>query len=122
MQVKSIASSSFIGAGVGAVLSDSGTGLDAGGQVVAGVGPDPLADPEGPTGVEGEPANGDPIRAPLYFLGLKGSARGSRWPKNLMHGIVKLLNSLRRSVGTRKRRALRHGPRHRRSVLRSRVL
>ena len=34
-----------------------GTGRGAGGHAVAGVVLDPVADPEGPTGVEGEPAN-----------------------------------------------------------------
>ena len=69
--------------GVGAVRPESGTGLDAGGRVVAGVDPDPLADPEGPTGVEGEPANGDPVGSPLGSTGPEGAPRGVVGPKIL---------------------------------------
>ena len=40
---------------------------------VGGVGLDLVADPEGPTGVEGEPADGDPVGTPLHSVGPEGA-------------------------------------------------
>ena len=85
--VKSIGSTSIIGAdgaGVDAVRPDSGTGLEAGGRVVARDSLDPLADPEGPTGIEGEPADGDPVGLPLGSVGPEGAPEGGRAPKDVI--------------------------------------
>ena len=57
-------------------LPDSGAYHDADGRVLAEVGPDPLADAEGLTGVECEPADGDPVGSPLDSVGPKGTPEG----------------------------------------------
>ena len=68
MSDKTIGSTSYTSVGVTTGSADgliSDTGCRAGGQAVAGVDPDPLADPEGPTGIEGQPAAGIPVGVPL---------------------------------------------------------
>ena len=72
----------------GVVGPDSGTGFDAGGQVVAGVGPDSLVDPGGPTGVEGKPANRHPFGLPLGSVGPEGAPKGAVGPKILFMASI----------------------------------
>ena len=86
--VRSIGSTSIHGvdadgACVDAIRPDSGTGLDADGEA-AGVGPDPVADPEGPACVKGEPAHEDPVGVPLDSMGPKGAPVGAVTTKILL--------------------------------------
>ena len=77
--------------GVSGVGPDSDTGLDTGGRFVAEVGPDPLADPEGLTGVKGKPADGDPAGLPLGSMGPESAPEGAMGPKILFMASRKCL-------------------------------
>ena len=59
----------------------SGEGLDAGGQSALGVDTDLIVNPEGPSGIEGAPADGTPAGTPLGSLGPKDTPEGVREPK-----------------------------------------
>ena len=67
----------------GADQSYFGEGHGAGGLAVPGVDPDPIADPEGPAGIEGELADWIPAGTPRGSMGPKGAPEGAEGPKIL---------------------------------------
>ena len=107
------------GIGISAGQSNFSGGRGTGERDVAGIDLDPVVNPEGPAGAEGRPAGGVPAGTPLGSRGAQRHARGSRGPKNSMHGSIEIQKSLREMLrdpaleGTPLIGAKKHGPRSR---------
>ena len=80
MSDRTMGSTSYTGVG-GAAGSISDIGCSENGRALVGVILDLIADPEGTTGVEGEPTDGVPVGAPLSLLGPEGAPEEVDAPK-----------------------------------------